>query len=109
MVRIHSPRPFIPASRLYGALRQQWGQLASGSSESSGTRTPAVIRSSILVWNPSVIPLLRVNLHIATISCDQEANVCPSAASGASPACRSSEMAPGSRGIISEANNTAVV
>ena len=27
------------------------------------------------MWKPSVIPLLRVNLHMATISCDQEARV----------------------------------
>jgi hypothetical protein len=31
------------------------------------------------VWNPSVIPLLRVNLHMAAISVDQDASVWPSA------------------------------
>ena len=29
------------------------------------------------MWNPSVIPLLRVNLHMAAISVDQDASVWP--------------------------------
>jgi hypothetical protein len=34
--------------------------------------------SSIVLWKPSAIPLLRVKRHMATISSDQEDNVWPS-------------------------------
>ena len=45
--------------------------------------------SSILLWNPSVIPLLRVNRHMTTISSDQEFRVSPSCTNCARPAWRS--------------------
>jgi len=45
--------------------------------------------SSILLWKPSVMPLLRVKRHRVAISVDQECNVSPSCTSCGNPAWRS--------------------